>query len=610
MKTKLILDITKSRQAQLNSVITGRQGDKATVTVNVFVVDGGIPVNLTGNTIYYEGLKPNDAYVRDTSGVKMINATQGNFEYTFRPETFGVAGIGKRSYFTIEQGGTVRASTQDFGLVTLADAMTGNTMSGPYISELEELINLAQWLVDDINSRWTDINTQLTQLQNKLNGMDVVKRSGDTMIGNLKFDVAASNRELTAVNGSAELYKWIMRGTNFEFFSTSLNKGIFNYNNTTGMFNVTADTNVAKKADFYMDSAQANGNTKVLTAATDLNTVQAKGDYAGSGLVNAPEGLTGFFYVEVVRYNDVKYVKQTATTLTGGNVSRIFTRRKVNDIWEAWTETIQSTGGTIKGQVHVELENTSDRRYAFTKDGNLLWGLTSSQNSVTLFDWKNNRNVWSYNSDTNTFNLNTPNSNVVKSTGDTMTGHLNLSSNSQINYNQLSNTSSAKGFMFTDDASSTIVGGIGRYRTPTSDVTYMGWGASPWGAANSLTVSQTQLTYKNFAITTAEKDGTETPTISNATLPDSNYLLQAIRRGNTVMLKGAITVNTNATALTVATLSANYRPAGGHNVRTYVTPNAGGTPAELFINGSTGAIAFNDKAKGNRIDFCITYTVN
>ncbi|MEX0418134.1 BppU family phage baseplate upper protein [Bacillus sp. C30] len=88
-------------------------------------------------------MKPNNAYVRDTSGVKMINATQGNFEYTFRPETFGVAGVGKRSYFSIEQGGTVRASTQDFGLVTLADAMTGNVMSGPYISELEELINLA-----------------------------------------------------------------------------------------------------------------------------------------------------------------------------------------------------------------------------------------------------------------------------------------------------------------------------------------------------------------------------------------------------------------------------------------------------------------------------------
>lgn len=206
MKTKLILDITKSQQAQLNAVVTGRQGDKGTVTVNVFVVDGGVPYNLTGNTIYYEGLKPNNAYVRDTSGVKIINATQGNFEYTFRPETFGVAGIGKRSYFSIEQGGTVRASTQDFGLVTLADAMTGNTMSGPYISELEELINLAQWLVDDINSRWTSINDQLNQLQTKLDTMDVVQRSGDTVIGTLTF----SNSNAQVIKYSPTRKSWVV----------------------------------------------------------------------------------------------------------------------------------------------------------------------------------------------------------------------------------------------------------------------------------------------------------------------------------------------------------------------------------------------------------------
>jgi len=197
MKIKLVLDINKTQQAQLNAVVTGRQGDKGTVTVNVFVVDSGVPYNLTGQDIYYEGLKPNNAYVRDKTGVKMINAIQGNFEYTFRPETFGVAGVGRRSYFSIEQGGTVRASTQDFGLVTLADAMTGNTMSGPYISELEELINLAQWLVDDINSRWTLINDQLYQLQNKLDTMDVVRRSGDTMTGTMTFS-----------NGNAQIIKY------------------------------------------------------------------------------------------------------------------------------------------------------------------------------------------------------------------------------------------------------------------------------------------------------------------------------------------------------------------------------------------------------------------
>ncbi|MGE6313400.1 BppU family phage baseplate upper protein [Bacillus cereus] len=267
MKIKLVLDINKTQQAQLNAVVTGRQGDKATVTVNVFVVDGGVPVNLTGNTIYYEGLKPNNAYVRDTSGVKIINATQGNFEYTFRPETFGVAGVGKRSYFSIEQGGTVRASTQDFGLVTLADAMTGHTMSGPYISELEELIRLAQWLVDDINSSWTSINNQLTQLQNKLNTMDVVRRSGDTMTGALDINSA---RFLT-FKGEQGKRDWIfIRDTANEGFilvprkadNSDWDWGVqteFRPNN----FIVNGGTNLLKKSDY---TAKDGGAALTLTA--------------------------------------------------------------------------------------------------------------------------------------------------------------------------------------------------------------------------------------------------------------------------------------------------------------------------------------------------------
>lgn len=248
MKIKLVLDINKTQQAQLNAVVTGRQGDTG-VTVNVFVVDSGVPCNLTGQDIYYEGLKPNNAYVRDKTGVKMINATQGNFEYTFRPETFGVAGVGRRSYFSIEQGGTVRASTQDFGLVTLADAMTGNTMSGPYISELEQLIQEAQWLVNDINSRWTAINTKLTQLENKLNTMDVVKRSGDTMTGDLNFDVSSVLKRVSAYEGTKKISALAMTKTGSVFLEDGLRSN-FNpwvYDSATQTFTVNANTNLVKK---------------------------------------------------------------------------------------------------------------------------------------------------------------------------------------------------------------------------------------------------------------------------------------------------------------------------------------------------------------------------
>ncbi|HEB4955573.1 TPA: BppU family phage baseplate upper protein [Bacillus cereus] len=310
MKTKLILDITKSQQAQLNAVVTGRQGDKGTVTVNVFVVDGGVPYNLTGNTIYYEGLKPNNAYVRDTSGVKIINATQGNFEYTFRPETFGVAGIGKRSYFSIEQGGTIRASTQDFGLITLADAMTGNTMSGPYISELEELINLAQWLVDDINSRWTSINTQLTQLQNKLNTMDVVKRSGDTMTGDLSLNKASGNRYLAFTKGGTlQYYVGSQTQDKFHLRDQVNNTTVFEYDPVAKLFTMFSDTNLLKKTGDTM-----TGNLNFATAS-QIQNLSSTGQlvFGNSGIwIN---DTNGNFVPWQYRYSDKMFLVNAETNL-------------------------------------------------------------------------------------------------------------------------------------------------------------------------------------------------------------------------------------------------------------------------------------------------------
>ncbi|MDX5865392.1 BppU family phage baseplate upper protein [Bacillus cereus group sp. BfR-BA-01119] len=352
MKIKLVLDINKTQQAQLNAVVTGRQGDKETVTVNVFIVDSGVPYNLTGQDIYYEGLKPNNAYVRDKTGVKMINATQGNFEYTFRPETFGVAGVGRRSYFSIEQGGTVRASTQDFGIVTLADAMTGNTMSGPYISELEQLIQEAQWLVNDINSRWTSINTQLTQLQNKLNTMDVVKRSGDTMTGSLSMsntkviDFLTPTSKFTLGTSTSST-----NPDRLYLYDNKNGKTVFDYSaNDGGMFSLTGNTNLVKKSEIYSNWVTPDGRSTGINDS-DLNTVISPGIYTGQRLVNAPEGLNNFFYIEVVPYTNTSYVMQRATILNNAN-QRIWLRTLQNNVWQPW---IDVTGRGKDGRANLTL---------------------------------------------------------------------------------------------------------------------------------------------------------------------------------------------------------------------------------------------------------------
>lgn len=376
MKTKLILDINKTQQAQLNAVVTGRQGDKGTVTVNVFVVDGGVPYNLTGQDIYYEGLKPNNAYVRDKTGVKMINATQGNFEYTFRPEIFGVAGIGKRSYFSIEQGGTIRASTQDFGLVTLADAMTGNTMSGPYISELEELINLAQWLVDDINSRWTSINTQLTQLENKINTMDVVRRSGDIMTGNLVIKKGPTGEKIFGFMNENGTMSSKMSDDPSNIYWQDLNGGeiFMQYDKSAKEFRINSKTNIVKKTDIYSNYMTSGGTPKPVPAGDDMNTITESGVWQANGNPNLPTTSGHWYVVEVFRHT-TNYVVQRATRFASA-VPDTYIRSMSGGTWGAW---YKSTDTSKDGRANLIL--TTD---ALVVDPNNPPVVTRRGNTVTF----------------------------------------------------------------------------------------------------------------------------------------------------------------------------------------------------------------------------------
>ncbi len=153
MKTRLILDINKTQYAQLNSLVTGRVGDKDINTVDVYVVDGFIPYNLTGSDVYFECAKPDNTSVRDKNGITMIDAAKGHFEYTFPAQTFASVGKSKQAYFTVEKNSTVKATTQDFIIVSLPDALTNRIPSKTYISQLDQLIrDLEAIQLDVLNS--------------------------------------------------------------------------------------------------------------------------------------------------------------------------------------------------------------------------------------------------------------------------------------------------------------------------------------------------------------------------------------------------------------------------------------------------------------------------
>ncbi|EJV59380.1 hypothetical protein [Bacillus mycoides] len=114
-----------------------------------------------------------------------------------------------------------------------------------------------------------------------------------------------------------------------------------------------------------------------------------------------------------------------------------------------------------------------------------------------------------------------------------------------------------------------------------------------------------------YKLTDNSKDThVDLPLTADATAPDVNYQLSATRRGNTVTLSGAVTVNAGAAGsqVIIAVLPSGVRPTKSLSM---YTPTQDGTlMAQVYVNSGNGNIALNPPAKGKRVDFVLTYAVD
>lgn len=256
---------------------------------------------------------------------------------------------------------------------------------------------------------------------------------------------------------------------------------------------------------------------------------------------------------------------------------------------------LPKAGGTMTGNLLMTNPTgaISTRYQAGATPVSLGWeALTDGQ--FRLYDWKNARNVLSYDPIADMINLNRG-TNVVKKAGDTMTGTLTLSGVSsqlriddkgqsiRIDQPNDTTTTSARGLAIHEN--NVMMGGFGRIRNGTTvDQMYMGWGANPWSENTSLTVSDTKFLYKNKPVAIRDKDGRVNLTLTSDGIAwDASTPNIADRRGNTVTLRLAITRKTGSASDIVATLPADVRPTAiclknvlandGSNVRVIVETN-------------------------------------
>lgn len=450
--------------------------------------------------------KPDKTVVFQDKEVVLLDKAKGKIKVLLTTQTLAKSGDvhGEISIERVESGTKKRVSTYGFTFKVRSSIASNDSIeSTNEFQVFDKIIKVGE------KFEGVDIDGIITAGEL---AKGALPKTGGTMTGNLKFNTSGGNREITATDGTNDLYSWIMRGTNFEFFSKTLNKGIFNYNNSTGMFNITADANVLKTTGGTMTGNIEVANTRGLyfqdaDKATVGALYQANGD---------------------VIFRDIK------------NSNTVFTYSSSSKSFNVPTDTnlLKKTGDTMTGDIIVE--NSSGFSTVRLKSGDWLAGWQQRADGLfRLIDWKKNASVLDYNPGTNqvTFRVET---NLVKKTGDTLTGTMRFANA----FSQIWQSDSGKrSWVVHHPDSDSIL--FAPETVPNSGI---------WDWAKGIE-------FKGDGTIKMAKDGRAELTLTaDAITHNSGYTPIADRRGNTVTVRMAVQRVAGSTNKTIATLPADMRP--------------------------------------------------
>lgn len=204
MSDVLRFDLAKDPKG--NPITYGRVGDSNGLTRKVKVFEDGKPFNLTGWATTFEGNTSNwKTKVFDTEGINIIDATKGEFSYTFPNMAFAVEGQYERAYFSFMKGDQ-RKSTGNFEIIVLGDsdiyAQEAETIITEYNKLVAELNELQNQAIDEMNRNFTEAQGRISELEVQIN--DLRNKIGQTLTdfenGNFWTKEESFNKEESSAN--------------------------------------------------------------------------------------------------------------------------------------------------------------------------------------------------------------------------------------------------------------------------------------------------------------------------------------------------------------------------------------------------------------------------
>ncbi|MBC1524787.1 BppU family phage baseplate upper protein [Listeria booriae] len=254
------------------------QGDYGSFTLQVTVVASGVVVNITGWRANFVA-SPDDVHIISDPVINFTDTVNGKFEYTFVKEAFSTPGtIDNARFVLIKQDGTQLSGMPRFTYHVDKDPAQGKIDQKDYIGDFAAF-----------QAQVTDLQTQFNTLQSQITAMNVVKKSGDTMTGNLQFDTANERAmrgfDFTTNKGVAGIY---FNLSGFGFSDWINNIKFATYSTTSKKFNFLKDylTVDSKPVANTTDSVQKTGDSTVAGTIDATNLKISTKDVATQEFVN------------------------------------------------------------------------------------------------------------------------------------------------------------------------------------------------------------------------------------------------------------------------------------------------------------------------------------
>ncbi|HHK5539760.1 TPA: BppU family phage baseplate upper protein [Bacillus cereus] len=238
-------------------IIRSRQNDKNGLKLTVYVREKGQNVDLTGYVVKYEATNHIGVFIRDDA--QIVDAKNGVFLYTLSSQAVSTSDDWT-AYFVMEKS-TERMSTPDIRITLRRDVKEGNIKIENYISEFDKL------------------KKQIDALQQAVDKMDVVKRSGGIMTGYLTMRPTPGSNIGVGFNSEDKLLDiGLVGASDGQFYLKDWkNNKVLLDKSPTGVFNVFADNLLKKAGDIINGLLEFKSDNAIILGSRSFKSVIHKG---------------------------------------------------------------------------------------------------------------------------------------------------------------------------------------------------------------------------------------------------------------------------------------------------------------------------------------------